>query len=53
MDQMLDELIAKIVKREASREDLISYQEIVASRTRMMRLPSIRSRSVALRRKYA
>ena len=54
LDRLLEELIAKIVARVATAEDMAHYQELLASRTRMMRPPSLRSRSGEhLRRRYA
>lgn len=54
MDRLLDELMAKIVAQKASNDDLSRYQEILASRTRLMRPPTISLRGLnEMRRKYA
>ena len=53
IDRQLDELSAKIVRREADRGDLVKYQELLAARTRLMR-PKFRIKIPgAARRRYA
>ena len=54
IDALVDQLIAKILSGDASQRDLIEYDELVASRTRLMRQGTSRSTTFqAPRRKYA
>lgn len=54
IDALIDQLIAKIMAGTADRHELIEYEELVASRTRLMRpKPSRFSAAHTLRRKYA
>lgn len=52
IDALVDELIAKIMSGAADPRDRIEFEELVASRARLMRSRSGRS-SVNSRRKYA
>ena len=51
IDQLLDDLIAKILTGSVNDRERIEYDELVASRTRMMRTGS--GRYLSIRRRYS
>lgn len=54
IDALIATFIAKVMAGEATKKDLIDYQELVAARTRRMRPPAIHPRwPSSLRRNYA
>jgi hypothetical protein len=59
IDAKLDALIAKIMNKTATAKELIEYQELLATRVRLMRPPTHRTSGYrfvvgsAMRRKYA